>query len=134
MYSLENDYESKRRELTDQYVTLWRTDESFKRCDELCERVLSFADTISVEPHPVIKARCFEYLLKHAPVVINPDDWFGITLEAAKMDPLRDIGCFYVRPLTKLNDKWAKELDAELNPPEDADFVAQTRDYLCNEL
>lgn len=134
MYSLENTYKINRQALADQYVNAWRTDAAFAECEALEARVLSYADTLSALPHPVIKAKCLAYVLENARIVINPDDWFGITLLAAKMDPLRDIGCFYVRPLLKLNDKWAAELGDVLNPLEDKEFIENTREYLFNEL
>lgn len=134
MYSLENTFNENREALRNQYVKAWVTDEAFARYDALEADVMRLADSLAGEPHSVIKAKCFCYILENAPIVINPDDWFGITLEATKMAPILDIGCHYQRILVNLSRKWQDELDSSLNPAEDKYFVENTRNYLFNEL
>ena len=134
MYNLKNTYERDKASLTEQYINAWQNDEAYQRNEDLTANVVALAEQIKNEPHPIIKAKCFEYLLKNAPVYINPDDWFGISLEAAKMTPLRDVGCFYYRPLTELNKKWREELAPIMDLPEDAHFAKYARNHLLNEF
>ena len=134
MYLIKNTYESDRIALANQYVTAWRTKEAFERYDLLKKNVLEFAQRLEGEPHPVVKAKCFAYLTENAPIYINPNDWFGIAVEGAKLDPITDVGCRYDRPLLELKQKWMKEIDGKLNLPENEHFVRYTKNYLFNEL
>ena len=134
MFGFENSYLKDKEALTEQYIKAWQNEEAFARNAALTEKVLALADQLKGEPHPIIKARCFAYLLENAPVYVNPDDWFGISLEAAKMTPLCDVGCFYYRPLTALNGKWREELAPIMDRPEDAHFAKYARNHLLNEF
>ena len=134
MLSLKNTFAEDREVLLDQYINAWRCDEVFARHDTLTDEMLAYADSLSALPHPVIRAKCFAYLLEHSPIYINPKDWFGIALEVTKMDPILDTGSPYHRPLLELNARWKQELDDVLTSPEDKEFISHTRGYLFNEL
>lgn len=134
MFNQKNTYIKERSVLFDQYVNTWNTDKGFLRHDELVKGVIALADSQKELPHPVIKAKCFAYLLENAKVYINPDDWFGIALEVPKLDPILDVGSPCHRPLSELSIKWKAELDSVLNPSESKDFIEGTRNYLFNEF
>ena len=123
MLALENTFARDRLALVDQYVNAWRNEEAFTRHDARMEQLWNFVSELEGEPHSVIKARCLARIIETAPVYVNPNDWFGISLEAAKMEPLTDIGVFYWRPLLELNKKWMAELDEQLNLPQDEHFA-----------
>ena len=128
------EFESAREELFDRLVTAWHNDEAFSRFDKLKRDTLALAKSIDDEPHPVIKARAFEFILENAPLTICPDDPFGIALEAQKMDSIPDIGCHYEKILNSLSCRFMSELGEKLNRPEDKEFVDSTRNYLLNEF
>ncbi len=130
MYSLKNEFMKKREELGEQYVKAWHNEESYARYDALHDEVVAFAEQISDLPHPMLKARCFEYIVMNAPVYLNPDDWFGISLEAVKMDKILDIGCHHRQIFTSIRLKWMNEIDGKMNPPEDAVFTKFAGEYL----
>ena len=46
--------------------------------DEIMEGVERMLYDMEGQPHTLIKARCFEYVLDHAAIEVNPVDWFGI--------------------------------------------------------
>lgn len=134
MNNLWNTFDGDREALDKQYIDAWNNEESFGRIEKLEAKVMELADTLKDEPHPVIKARCFDYILENAPVYINPCDWFGIALEAQKMTPIYDIGCSPRRILSLLSSKWHSELNEKLNLSEDSHFVQNARGYLLNEF
>ena len=134
MSNLWNTFEADREMLDQQYVKAWHNEQSFERVENLKNRVMELADTLKGESHPVIKAKCFDYILENAQIYINPDDWFGISLEAVKMDPIVDIGCHYVKILNSLHGKWSIELSEELHLEKDAHFSKNARNYLLNEF
>ena len=134
MSNLWNTFEDDREMLDKQYVKAWNNEESFERVENLKNRVMELADTLKGESHPVIKAKCFDYILENAPIYINPYDWFGIALEAQKMTPILDVGCPPQRILSSLSSKWQSELDEKLNLPEDLHFAKNARGYLLNEF
>ena len=134
MLGLENEFSRKRGELINQYVDAWRCDSAFLRHNARAEEIKKLAEQLEGEPHPVIKAKCFAHLLKTAPIYVNPDDWFGISLEVAKMEPLSDVGVGYWRPLLELNKKWIAEIDEKLNPKKDEHFSKYARGHLLNEF
>ncbi len=45
---------------------------------EIYKNVREFADTLEGESHPIIKAKCMEYILDNAAIEVNPLDWFGL--------------------------------------------------------
>lgn len=134
MYSLKNTFLQDREKLADQYVNAWYNDEAGARVQVLKEEMLALADALEGQPKPVVKARCFAYLLENAPVYVNADDWFGISLEAAKMSKLKDVGMQCGLLLRELSKKWSRELYSELNKPEDAHFRKHAKDLLLNEF
>ena len=134
MFSLINTYLSDREDLIDQYVSAWRSEEAFARHDVLTRKMHEYANTLKGFPHPVIKAKTFAFLCENAPIYINEKDWFGISLEVPKLDPLLPIGSYYHRPLMDLCEIWKKELAEQLTSEEDLKFVEQTRNHLFNEF
>lgn len=134
MLSLENNYSARKEALANQYVDAWRTEDAFMRHDRLSAGMTELAASLEGQPHPIIKARCFEYILENAPVYINPDDWFGIAIEAPKLDPILDVGTCCHKPIHELNTKWQKELEERLHREEDKDFVSEARGRLFNEF
>ena len=129
MSNLWNTFEVDREMLDKQYVKAWNNEESFERVENLKNRVIILSDTLKGESHPVIKAKCFDYILENARICIHPDDWFGISLEAAKMDPILDIGCHYVKILNSLHDKWRTELSDVLYSEKDEHFCKNATNY-----
>ncbi len=127
-------FDRNRKVLADQYVTRWHNEEAYRRTDALFALMVSFADTIPDEPHPVIKAKCFDFLLTNAPIVLNPDDPFGILPEAAKMQVIYDTGCPYTRGFDSVREQWKAELDGKLNLQRDAEFVKYAKNHLLNEF
>ncbi len=123
-----------RKSLDEQYVKAWHNEEAFARFAVLRKETEAYADSLAGKPHPVIKALCFAHLCEEAPIYVNPDDLFGICLEAQKMDPIFDIGCHYGKMLQFLPQKWEKELSDVLYKPEDKDFCEGARNYLLNEF
>ncbi len=134
MFGIRSPYESDRNALINQYVTAWRSPEAFRRHDCLTEDMLSFADSLKGQPHSVIKAKTFAFLLEKAPVYINPEDWFGIALEVPKLDPLFDTGTPCHRPILDLSRQWTQEIAEQLHRAEDKHFVNCTKNYLFNEF
>ena len=134
MNELWNCFEKDRKNLDEQYLNAWENGASFDRVEVLRAKVIELANTLEGEPHPVIKAKCFDYILEHAPIYINPIDWFGIALEAQQIVEHRDIGCKYRQIMTVLSDKWKKELTPKLNLPENKHFAQNTRGVLFNEF
>ena len=134
MNTLWNSFDKNRDSLDMQYENAWANGETFAAVDKLKNDVLLYAETLSSEPHPVIKAKCFSYILEHAPIYINSDDWFGIALTAQKMSCVMDIGCHYEKILNSLSAKWTDEIKNELYPEEDADFSNNARGGLLNEF
>ena len=134
MFSLKNTFLTDRECLIDQYVNAWHNEEAFARHDALTERMHAFAKGLQGLPHPVIKAKTFAYLCESAPIYINPMDWFGISLEVPKLDPILAVGSYYHRPLMDLCDIWKGELGDTLTPKENLEFVEKTRNHLFNEL
>ncbi len=130
MYSLKNEFSKNREALGDQYVEAWHNEEAYARYDALCARVMDKAMENEALPHPIVKAKCFEYILMNAPIYLNPDDWFGITLEAVKMEKMVDAGCHHNHIFNSLREKWMQEIDDKMNPPDEAPFTAFARDYL----
>lgn len=45
---------------------------------EMRAEVLKLGNALEGQPHPIIKARAFEFIVKNAAIQINPLDWFGI--------------------------------------------------------
>lgn len=134
MSGLWNTFDADREMLDNQYVKSWNNEEACGRVENLKIRVMKLADTLKDEPHPVIKAKCFDYILENAPIYINPYDWFGIFLEAAKMDVIWDIGCQYDVILAHVNDKWKNELGDVLFPEQDKHFCKYATNNLLNEF
>ncbi len=130
MYSLKNEFSENREVLGEQYINAWHNDGAYARYDALLEKVSELAERMSELAHPIVKARCFEYIVMNAPVYLNPDDWFGIALEAVKMDKILDIGCHHRQIFNTIRVKWMREIDGEMNPPEDAVFTRFAREYL----
>lgn len=71
--------------------------------EALKKNLLSLAEDLEGQPHPVIKARAFAYVCEHVRIDVSPHDWF-VTF-----------GCWnrYDRPLTDLIRKWEREVDAQ---------------------
>ena len=134
MFSLKNDFREHREALGNQYVNAWHNEDAFRAHEALTVAMHEYARELTALPHPVIKARCFAFLVHTAPIYINPDDWFGIALEVPKLDPLLDIGSYYHRPIMDLNDLWKRELVLVLTSAEDNAFIQKTRNHLFNEL
>ncbi len=128
------DFLSVRDRLSGQYVNAWHNEEAYARFDSLREKTLAYADTLRGLSHPVIKAKCFGFVLENARLYLNSDDPFGITPEALKMKHLIDTGAHYEKILNSLTGKWQAELGDALNRPEDRDFVKATSSYLFNEF
>ncbi|HOI54722.1 MAG TPA: pyruvate formate lyase family protein [Phycisphaerae bacterium] len=63
--------------------------------------VLKLAEELKHLPHPVVKARAFEYVARHVRIDVNPHDWFVA------------FGCYdrWNRPLDGLVAKWDREVD-----------------------
>lgn len=134
MGGLWNTFNGDREMLDKQYVKAWNNSKAFENVEKLKGEVMNLADTLKEETHPVIKAKCFDYILENAQLYINPDDWFGISLEAIKMDPILDIGCHYVKILNSLHDKWRMELEDELSLKQYKHFRKHAVNYLLNEF
>lgn len=134
MSGLWNAFETDREMLDKQYVKAWHNDEAFERVEVLKNKVLDIADSLEGESHPVIKAKCFSYILENALIYLNPDDWFGISLEAVKMGTIFDIGCFHDKILNSLCVKWRNELDGVMNLEQDEHFCKYAPDNLLNEF
>jgi len=70
--------------------------------ETLKKNVLALAEQLRGEPHPVVKARAFEYVTRHVRIDVSPHDWF-VTF-----------GCYdrWDRPLDGLVAQWDREVDA----------------------
>ena len=122
MKSKWGNFEQDRETLHMQYVDRYCNDEAREKIEPLKEAILKIAEDNKHLSHPVIKAMCFDYLTKNAELYINPDDWFGICLQAQKMMPLKDVGCFYQKAIQVITQKWTQELNDKLHLIEDAHF------------
>lgn len=62
--------------------------------------ILPLAESMSGQPHPVIKGRCFEYICRNMQIDVNPHDWFP------------GFGCFdrNDRPISPLISQWDHEV------------------------
>ena len=134
MSNLLNTFEADREMLDMQYVKAWHNEEAFERVENLRTATMELADKLKGKPHPVIKAKCFDYILGNAPIYINPSDPFGIALEAIKLTPLLDVGCNPDKILISLSTQWQIELEDKLYLPEDAHFSKYASGYLLNEF
>ena len=72
MSNLWNTFEDDREMLDKQYVKAWNNEESFERVENLKNRVMELADTLKGESHPVIKAKCFDYISER---VFDPNEF-----------------------------------------------------------
>jgi hypothetical protein len=115
MNQLWNTFEQDREELDRQYIKAWHHKACYDRVDRLKNEVLSLVDSPEGQPIAIIKAKCFAYILDHAPIYINPIDWFGIALEAQKLEKLEDVGCRPERILIDLNNSQKKLLKNKLH-------------------
>ncbi|MBQ6823758.1 MAG: hypothetical protein IJP27_03820 [Clostridia bacterium] len=129
-----NTFEADRTLLERQYVDAWHNEAAYQRFDRLQTKVLALADSLEGEPAPVVKARCFAYILDHAPIYLNDRDWFGIAPEAQKMEKIEDVGCRPDRILIAFNNRQKKKLADSLHLPEDAHFKKYATKYLLNEF
>ena len=70
--------------------------------DTIKRNVLALADELRILPHPVVKARAFEYVARHVRIDVSPHDWFV------------GFGCWdrKDRPLDALVARWDQEVDA----------------------
>ena len=127
-------WEADRETLDKQYVRAWLTDENSSKIKKLRNEILLLADSMPDTPHPVAKARCFAYVLEHADLLINPDDWFGIAPEAVEFVEENDRGVVLGKAMDVLSERWKNELSDVLYPPEVRDFQRQTGPYLLNEF
>lgn len=134
MYSVQNSFDKDKNALAEQYIKAWHNENCFNRIEKLRHATLQLADTLANEAHPIIKAKCFAYILEHANVYINPDDWFGIALEAAKMSPILDTGCPYGVIIKYLCPKWTDEISDKLYPEKDKSFINGAKRYLLDEF
>lgn len=129
-----NDFNNNRTKLSDHYVRNCQKESVVARYDELSKQVLELAQSMEGQPHCVIKAKCFSYILENANIYINPDDWFGIALESIKVSSIWDVGINYYLPMNELSRKWQREMDAVLNLPEDKHFAKYAEAHLLNEF
>lgn len=62
--------------------------------------VLALAEALQGQPHPVVKARAFEYVARHVRIDVSPHDWFVA------------FGCWdrQDRPLNPLVSRWDHEV------------------------
>lgn len=134
MNQLWNTFERDREELDQQYIKAWHHKACYDRVDCLKKEVLSLVDSLEGQPIAIIKAKCFAYILDHAPIYINPIDWFGIALEAQKFEWLEDIGCGPDHILIDLNNSQKKILKSKLYFPEDDSFRKNATGYLLDEF
>ncbi|MBN2582179.1 MAG: hypothetical protein JXL80_03860 [Planctomycetes bacterium] len=70
--------------------------------ETLKKDVLALAERMKDDPHPVVKARAFEYVARNVRIDVSPHDWYV------------GFGCWdrWDRPLDALVAKWDKEVDA----------------------
>jgi len=63
--------------------------------------LMALAEELKDQPHPVVKARAFEYVARHVRIDVNPHDWFV------------GFGCWdrWDRPVDGLVAKWDQEVD-----------------------
>ena len=134
MKSKWGNFEQDRETLHMQYVDRYCNDEAREKIEPLKEAILKIAEDNKHLSHPVIKAMCFDYLTKNAELYINPDDWFGICLQAQKMMPLKDVGCFYQNAIQVITQKWTQELNDKLHLIEDAHFEKYASKHLFDEF
>lgn len=127
-------FDTLREKLGMQYVDAFYNEDAYKRIDKFSDEVLCYAESLGDIPHSVIKARCFEYILKNAPLYINGDDIFGVCLEGQKFAKMVSWGCMLEKVIGRLNSKWQKELKDVLNPHEDIEFINNAENYLINEF
>ena len=68
------------------------------------KNLLALAEELKGQPHPVIKARAFEYVARHVRIDVNPRDWFV------------GFGCWdrKDRPLDGVIAQWDQEVDTRL--------------------
>lgn len=68
---------------------------------EIKQGVMALAAELEGEPHPVVKARAFEYVTRHTRIDVSPHDWYV------------GFGCFdrNDRPLSPLINQWNREVD-----------------------
>jgi len=103
-------FDQDREILNRQYENPDYNPESGLPFDELKNQALSLADQLSGQPHSIIKAKAFEYILDNAQISINPSDWFGFHFNATEISSRQDIGWGMKRILNSLNSKWSGEL------------------------
>lgn len=109
-----DDFDTHRSALADQYENseLYIKDTGLP-FEALKQEALDLADRLSGLPHPVVKARAFAFILQRARLYLNPDDWFGISLDATRVTQRLDVGNTYDKILVRLRSKWQAEIPAE---------------------
>lgn len=103
-------FDCDRAELDRQYEAPAYRDGSGLTYDELEKGALALAEELAGEPHPVVKARAFAYILEHTRLAVNPRDWFGFHFDVLKVVGKADIGWHVQMLLRRLSSKWIKEL------------------------
>lgn len=72
---------------------------------------LDVAERLEGQPHPIVKARAFEFILDHVQIGVHPFDWFGVCFNGTRVTGKRDIGWGLRRILDQLKRKWVDELN-----------------------
>ncbi|NLG14928.1 MAG: hypothetical protein GX561_12105 [Lentisphaerae bacterium] len=74
--------------------------------ETLRDGILSFADGVGDLPHPIVKARCFEHVVRSIQIDVNPCDCYP------------GFGCYdrYRLPLAPLTSRWHGEIASKAFP------------------
>ncbi len=72
--------------------------------DTIMQNLTALVDDLKQQPHPVVKARAFEYVARHVRIDVSPHDWFVA------------FGCWdgKARPLNFLLSRWDEEVNTRL--------------------
>ncbi len=103
-------FDRDRAELDRQYEAPAYREASGLVYDDLEKGALALAAGLAGEPHPVVKARAFAYILENARLAVNPHDWFGFHFDVVKVVGKADIGWHVRMILGRLSGKWINEL------------------------
>ena len=102
-----NRFEQDRKKLNIFYEPHFEPNSGLTSPAQIREELLKLEAGMSGQPHPIIKARAFEYVVTNAAIQVNPIDWFGVNLAGwIPGFPQNEPNA----PLKVLTQKWMKDI------------------------
>ena len=117
-----NRYESDRPFLNMYAEEHFETGSGITDPEALKNEILKIERDMQGEPHALIKAKAFAFVLEHAAIEVNPHCWFGVNLAGMRFGGSpkgiryrnANSGGKAAKPLKVLCEKWQRELYADM--------------------